>query len=395
LLNIELAQPGEGEPGVFPPSPQIVPGQVKQFSAMKEKGIIMRERAISALHGTAQDLRNEAILRWLIRTSIFLLACICGAQAADQGVVLVGTGSSVPLPLYNKWADVYNNNNSNVQFRYMPMGNSEGINQIARGTSDFGAGEIPITDEQRRTNNLTEVPVVLIGIVPIFNLPGITQLRLSGDVLAGVYLGSIKNWNDPAIVKLNPGTTLPGVPIRVIFRPGGKGSNYVFTEYLSKINAKFRDQIGRGPSPKWPVGEPAERSSDMADKVKATPGALGYVELQYADDNNISHASVLNAAGRFVKGTAESITASCTAVEAPDWNKMAASLTNAPGADSYPIVSFSWLYLRPNADRRRTNALVGLLLWAYSDGQKIAVQEGYSELPKPLLNTVRAKINSF
>ncbi len=361
----------------------------------------MRERTISALDGTPQGLkdsrprRNEAILSWLIRTSIFLVVCICGAQAADQGVVLVGTGSSVPLPLYNKWADAYNQSNSNVQFRYMPMGNSEGINQIANGTSDFGAGEIPLTEEQRRTNNLTEVPSVLIGIVPIYNLPDVGQLRLSGDVLAGVYLGTIKNWNDPAIVKLNPGAALPSMPIRVIYRPGGKGSNYVFTDYLSKINAKFRDQIGRGPSPKWPVGEPAERSSDMADKVKATPGTLGYVELQYADDNHISHASVLNATGKFVKGTAESIAAACTAVEAPNWDRLAASLTNAPGADSYPIVSFSWLYLRPNTDRRRTTALVGLLLWAYSDGQRIAVQEGYSELPKPLLSKVRAKIDSF
>jgi phosphate transport system substrate-binding protein len=253
---------------------------------------------------------------------------------------------------------------------------------------------VPLTAEERRLGNLTELPVVLIGIVPIYNLPGIKNLRLSGDVLAEVYLGRITHWNDPAIVKLNPEITLPNLPIRVVYRPTGKGSNYVFTDYLSKISAKFRDQIGRTASPKWPVGQPAERSSDMADKVKSTSGALGYVELQYADDNQITHASVLNASGKFVKATAASITAACAAVEAPGWDKLAALLTNAPGSDSYPISSFTWLYVRPSArDQRRTTALVGLLNWAFSAGQNIAIQEGYSNLPKPLVVKVLAKIN--
>ena len=332
----------------------------------------------------------------LISITITILAGLCAAlfAAEPQGVVLVGAGSSVPLPLYRKWADLYNQNNKTVQLQYVALGTVEGIAQITHGTSDFGAGEVPLTAEQRRIGNLTELPVVLIGIVPIYNLPNIQNLRLSGDVLAEVYLGHISHWNDPAIVKLNPGTSLPNLPIRVIYRPAGKGSNYVFTEYLSKVNPKFRDQIGRSASPKWPVGQPAERSSDMADKVKSTPGSLGYVELQYADDNQITHASVLNAAGKFVKATAASITAACVAVEAPAWDKLAGSLTNAPGADSYPISSFTWLYVRPSArDQRRTTALVGLLNWAYSDGQSIAIQEGYSDLPKPLVAKVLAKVN--
>jgi phosphate transport system substrate-binding protein len=333
---------------------------------------------------------------WLKGLTIILIGSLCPAlfAAEPQGVVLVGAGSSVPLPLYRKWADLYNQNNKTVQLQYVPMGTIEGIAQITHGTSDFGAGEIPLTPEERRLGNLTELPVVLIGIVPIFNLPGIQNLRLSGDVLADVYLGRISHWNDPAIVKLNPGVALPNLPIRVIYRPAGKGSNYVFTEYLSKVNARFRDQVGKSASPKWPVGQPAERSSDMADKIKSTPGALGYVELQYADDNQITHASVQNAAGKFVKATAASITAACEAVEAPGWDKLAASLTNPPGAGSYPISSFTWLYVRPSArDQRRTTALVGLLNWAFSDGQGIAIQEGYSDLPKPLVVKVLAKIN--
>ncbi|HEY2360713.1 MAG TPA: phosphate ABC transporter substrate-binding protein PstS [Candidatus Angelobacter sp.] len=357
---------------------------------------------LDAVHKTARPStngkprRNGNRLAWLILISTTIMAGLCTAvfAAEPQGVVLVGAGSSVPLPLYRKWADLYNENNKTIQLQYVPLGTIEGIAQISHGTSDFGAGEVPLSPEERRLGNLTELPVVLIGIVPIYNLPGIQNLRLTGDVLAQVYLGHITNWNDSAIVKLNPGIALPNLPIRVIYRPGGKGSNYVFTEYLSKVNGKFHDQIGRSASPKWPVGQPAERSSDMADKVKSMPGSLGYVELQYADDNQITHASVLNAAGKFVKATAASITAACAAVEAPGWDKLAASLTNPPGADSYPISSFTWLYVRPSArDQRRTAALVGLLNWAYSDGQNIAVQEGYSNLPKQLVVKVLAKVN--
>jgi phosphate transport system substrate-binding protein len=341
--------------------------------------------------------RITAPRSWRILT-IILVAGFCAVlyAAESEGVVLVGAGSSVPLPLYHKWADLYNQNNKTVQLQYVPMGNVEGIAQITKGTSDFGAGEVPLSAEERSAGNLSELPVVMIGIVPIYNLPGNPQLRFSGEVLAEIYLGTVRNWSDPAIKKLNPSVSLPNMQIALVYRPAGKGSNYVFTEFLSKTNARFRAQIGRSASPKWPFGQPAERSSDMADKVKKTTGALGYVELQYADDNGITHASVLNPAGKFVKGTAASITAACTAVEAPGWDKLAASLTNAPGADSYPISSFTWAYVRPSSrDPRRTAALVRFLNWAYEDGQDIAVQEGYSKLPRQLVTKVLAKVNSM
>lgn len=360
-------------------------------------GVRIAARKTARPSNSSGSRRNRNRLGWSKKLSIILVTGMCTAlfAAEPQGVVLVGAGSSVPLPLYHKWADLYNQNNKTVQLQYVPMGNVEGLAQIARGVSDFGAGEVPLSAEDRRAGNLSELPVVMIGIVPIYNLPGNPQLRLTGDVLAGVYLGHIRNWNDPAIVKLNPGVSLPNMPINVIYRPGGKGSNYVFTEFLSKTSPKFRDQIGRSPSPKWPVGQPAERSSDMADKVKSTPGALGYVELQYADDNQIAHASVLNPAGKFVRATAETITAACAAVESPGWDKMASSLTNAPGADSYPISSFTWVYVRPARDPRRTVAMVEFLNWAYSEGQEVAVQEGYSRLPKQFVVKILAKINTM
>lgn len=362
------------------------------------QGVFCKSARGNAQLGNTRVPRRNGIRLGHVGLSIIFMAFLCSALfAADpQGIVLVGAGSSVPLPLYRRWADLYNQSNKNVQLQYVAMGSVEGIAQITHGVSDFGAGEVPLSAEERRTGNLTELPVVIVGIVPIYNLPGNPQMRFDGEVLADIYLGHIKYWNDPAIKKLNPGVNLPNMSINLVYRPGGKGSNYIFTEYLSRASARFREQIGRTSSPKWPVGQPAERSSDMADKVKSTPGTLGYVELQYADDSGIAHASMLNPAGKFVKATAESITAACTAVEAPAWDKLAASLVDAPGADSYPVSSFTWLYVRPSArDQRRTSALVGLLNWAYADGQSIAVREGYSQLPKQLVVKVLAKVNAM
>jgi phosphate transport system substrate-binding protein len=320
-----------------------------------------------------------------------------GSAGAQNGVVLVGSGSSVPAPLYTRWAQEFGKDNASIQMRYLPVGTSEGIKQISHGAGDFAAGEAQLTESQRKEGGLIELPLVLIAIVPIYNLPELHQeLRLSGEVLAGIYLGEIKTWNAPQIAKLNPDASLPNMNIQVVIRPAGKGSNYVFTEFLSKASPKFRSQIGVGASPKWPEGQAAERSSDMVDKVKNTPGAIGYVEYQYAVKNGIPQAAILNPAGRFVKASPASIDAACQAVEAPQWNRFAASLTNAAGADSFPITSFSWLYLRlKSADSARGAALSDLLNWIYADGQHFASQEGYSELPAPLLAAVKRKVTEL
>jgi len=336
--------------------------------------------------------KQASAARRLVIWPALLVIAVCGAFAA-QTVVLVGAGSSVPLPLYHRWAEEYNRRDPAIQMQYMPMGTSEGIKQIARGVSDFGAGEVPLTDEERASSSLVELPVVLIGIVPIYNLPGVhSEVRFSGELLAEIYLGRVKNWNDPAIAKLNPDVSLPNMPIKVVYRPGGKGTNYVFSEFLSKTSPRFREEVGRSPSPKWPIGEPAERSSDMADRVKAEAGAIGYVELQYAAKGNLQYGSVLNATGHFIKASGKSVIAACAAVEGGAWDKFAPSLTNAPGAESYPITSFTWIYVSSKVkDPQRTAALLDLLKWAYADGQRIALQEGYSELPEQLLPRVKAR----
>jgi phosphate transport system substrate-binding protein len=336
-----------------------------------------------------------SLLIWLL--SILTVGLHIVPAEAQNALVLVGSGSSVPAPLYNRWTQEYGKRDPNLQMRYLTVGTSEGIKQISHGAGDFGAGEAQLTEKERKEGDLIELPVVLVGIVPIYNLPDIRQeLRLSGEVLAGIFLGEVKMWNALQIAKLNPGMDLPSLPIQVVNRPAGKGSNYVFTEFLSKASAKFRAEVGTTPSPKWPVGTPAERSSDMADKVKNNPGSIGFVEYQYAVKGNISYAAVLNAAGKFVKVSEKSIVAACEAAEAPRWTSFSASLTNTPGADSYPITSFTWIYLRTGMSASaRAVAMGNLLEWVYTDGQQFAAQEGYAELPAPLLAAVRKKIKTL
>jgi phosphate transport system substrate-binding protein len=344
-----------------------------------------------------QRCTGQSVFLLLLLATFLIFGLLQPLGLAQQTLSLVGSGSSVPAPLYAQWTETYNKRSAGIQMRYLPIGTSEGIKEISHGQGDFGAGEVPLTPTQRTEGNLIELPILVIGIVPIYNLPGVSQgLRFSGELLAGIYLGDIKNWNDPQIANLNPGVALPELPIKVYNRPGGKGSNYVFSEFLSKSSPKFKTRIGTSPSPNWPVGIPAERSSDMADRVKVETGSIGYVELQYAVKGNISIGKVRNPAGNFAKASAESIMAACREVEAPVWDKFSASLSNAPGSDSFPITGFSWLYLRTtSSDPRRAGALADLLNWMYTDGQQLAAQAGYSGLPQELLAKVRAKSNSL
>jgi phosphate transport system substrate-binding protein len=317
--------------------------------------------------------------------------------SAQDTVVLVGSGSTVPAPLYSKWADQYNKRSPALQMRYLPVGTSESIKLISSGVGDFAAGEAPLTARERADGGLIQVPAILIAIVPIYNLPGLEgELRLSGAVLADIFLGRVKTWSSTSIAKLNPRLSLPDLPIKVVYRPAGKGSNYVFSEFLSKSSRQFKAQIGTSASPEWPVGSAAERSSDMAESVIRESGTIGFVEVQYAAKMFITQAAVLNPAGHFVKATQKTLAAACQAVEAPGFDRLSASLTNAPGAESYPISSFSWLYLRRAApDSRRAKALADSLNWMLSTGQEIALQEGYVPLPTALLANAKAKVDSL
>lgn len=347
---------------------------------------------ISSLAGRASrfSLASTGLLLGLILAlSLYVFPVI-----AQQRLVVVGSGSTVPAPLYVAWSQEYSKRNPTVQIRYVPVGTEEGIKQVSHGTGDFGAGEMPLSEKQRSEDGLVELPVSIIGIVPIYNVPHLQQeLRLSGEVLADIYLGVIKNWNAPQISKLNPGVDLPDLPIKVVQRPGGKGSNYIFTDFLSKSNPRFHSQIGTSLSPKWPIGQSAERSADMAEKVKAVPGSIGFVEFQYAAKNNIQQALVLNSAGKFVKASSRTLIAACESVEAPDWHSLSASLINAHGADSYPMASFTWIYLPVQSqDQARASAMSNLLSWIYTDGQTVAEEQGYTGLPAQLIAEAKKKV---
>ncbi len=318
---------------------------------------------------------------------------IKGRPTNEDRLMLVGSGSSVPLPLYRKWADEYNDHRPAIHMEYVPMGTSEGISHLAHNVSDFGAGEAPLSPQQRSTG-LLELPVAVIAIVPIYNLPQLRErLQLSGEVLGAIFMGEIRSWDAKEIARLNPGVSLPHLTIDVVHRPAGKGTNYVFTEFLSKTSARFRQKIGTSVSPQWPIGVPAERSSDMAGLVKRTPGAIGYVELQYAVQDKIANAAVLNRAGRFVGASSATVTAACSEIEAPKWDNFSASLTNPPGTDSYPITSFTWLYLRTGElGNERGKALADLISWIFGKGQEFAGQLGYAELPAPLIMKAKTRL---
>jgi phosphate transport system substrate-binding protein len=317
-----------------------------------------------------------------------------GSNAQDS-MVLVVTGSSMPEPLYLVWNDEYQKQQSTVKLRYLPEGSGAGAQRVLTGTGDFAGGDAPIPEKQLKaaSSQIVELPTVLIGIAMIYNLPGMSgELRLTGPALADIYLGKIKEWNDPALVKLNPETRLPAIPIKVVHRSAGKGSSYILTDFLSKASPEFLSHVGRSESPAWPAGVNAGSTQDMVDKIKATAGAIGYTELNIAEKASLRMASIRNQEGEFVRPSARSVAAAAGAMTSKSTEDFRISLTNGSGRGSYPISSFTWFYVPAVArDSQRGRAVEQYLQWVYSDGQKIAQEQGYPPLPKELLAKVAAK----
>ncbi len=317
------------------------------------------------------------------------------AMNGQDSTVLVVTGSSMPEPLYLKWNDEYHKQQPNVKLRYLPEGSGAGALRVLTGTGDFAGGDAPIPEKELKTatSQVVELPTVLIGIVVIYDLPGTSgELRLSGPVLANIFLGKITDWNDPALLKLNPETRLPAIPIKVVHRTAGKGSSYILTDFLSKASQEFLSRIGRNESPNWLIGANAGRTQDMVDKVEATAGAIGYTELNIAEKASLHMASIRNEEGEFIRPSARSIAAAAKAMTGKTTDDFRISLTNGPGRASYPISSFTWFYVPAVAqDSQRGRAIEQYLKWVYSSGQKLAQEEGYPPLPDELLARVAAK----
>jgi phosphate transport system substrate-binding protein len=329
--------------------------------------------------------------------TIFLgwLLWLPAAARGQEKIVLVETGSSMPEPLYKSWIDDFHKQQPSTDIRYMATGTAESAKDILAGSGDFGGGDAPIPEAQLRAEgkSILELPTVLIGIVIVYELPDVKgELKLSGPVVASIFLGKIKSWNDPVIAKLNPEMNLPEIPIQVLHRNAGKGSNYILSDYLAKVSPEFLAVAGRGESPKWPVGQGFQRSQDLVAKLRNTPGAIGYTELNLAVGAAVRMASVKNATGEFVKPSANSIAAAATASASKMNDDFRVSLTNASGKESYPISSFTWLYVPATAkDPGRGSTVAGYLKWVYTSGQKLAREKGYAILPPEVLEKVMAR----
>jgi phosphate transport system substrate-binding protein len=321
-----------------------------------------------------------------------LTLAVAGVALADGSLLINGAGATFPFPLYSKWFSEYNKLFPNLKFNYQSIGSGGGIKQITEKTVDFGASDAPLSDEElAKAPGLLNLPTVLGSVVVAYNLPGIPALNISGPALAGIFLGTISKWNDPAIVKDNPGVKLPNTAIAVASRSDGSGTNYVFTDYLAKVSPDFKAKVGVGKSVKWPTGLGGKGNEGVTGLVKATPGAIGYLELAYAIQNQLTVAAVQNAEGAFVKPTIEATSAAAVGVQVPDDFRV--SITNSPGKGAYPIASFTYLLVyKDQTNKEKGPAVIDFLKWAVTDGEKFAAPLYYAPLPAAVQNKVLAKV---
>ena len=312
------------------------------------------------------------------------------SQSSGGTVQITGAGATFPNPLYSKWFSDYNKLHPEVQINYQSQGSGAGIRQLISRTVFFGATDGPMTDEQLKAapDRILHFPTVLGAVVPVYNLPNFSgEVKMTGPVLADIILGKIKKWNDPALGKLNPGITLPATDITVVHRSDGSGTTFIWVDYLSKVSPEFKSKVGVDTSVSWPVGVGGKGNEGVAGLVRQTPGALGYVELIYAQQNKIAYAPVQNSAGTFVKASVDSVTAAAAGAAAQMPDDFRVSITNPPGADAYPIASFTWILLYENPDNTaHAKVMVDFLKWALTEGQTSARELGYAPLPKTVVD---------
>ena len=299
---------------------------------------------------------------------------------------LTGAGATFPNPIYSKWFDVYKQK-TGVQINYQSIGSGGGIRQYTEGTVDFGASDGPMTDEQIGAveGNVIHIPTVMGAVVLTYNLPalGNTRLKLDGAAIADIYLGRITKWNDRRLAALNPGVRLPNTDLIVVHRSDGSGTSYIFTDYLSKVSADWKNQVGFATSVNWPAGLGGKGNEGVTQQVKQVEGAMGYVELIYAVSNQLPYADVKNAAGHFIEPALASVTAAAAGVSLPRDTDFRVSITNSPGAEAYPISSFTWLLVRTdNPDAAKAEADPGLPAWMITpEAQNYAKDLQYAPLP--------------
>ena len=325
----------------------------------------------------------------------FLLGLVATSSAQ---VNLNAAGATFPYPIYSKWFSEFHNAHSDIQINYQSIGSGGGIQQLKAGTVDFGASDMPLDDEKLKDMGkpIIQLPTVMGSVVPAYNIPGISgEIKFTPEALAGIFLGHIKKWNDKALAEANPGVNLPDQDIVVVHRSDGSGTTFVWTDYLSKVSPEWKSGVGSSTSVKWPTGIGGKGNEQVAGLVRQQPGAIGYVELIYALQNNIPFGPVKNSAGNFVKASLQSTSAAAASVKnMPDDFRV--SITNAAGKNAYPISSFTYLLIPTQwQDQTKKNAVVTFLNWMLDQGQSMVEPLNYAPLPKQVVQKEKAKIKEL
>jgi phosphate transport system substrate-binding protein len=332
--------------------------------------------------------------------AIFAALCCLGLPAFGQ-MSLTGAGATFPYPMYSKWFDEYRKAHPDVQINYQSLGSGAGIRQVTEGTVDFGASDQPMTDEllkafrDKRGCAVLHFPTVAGAVVPIYNVQGVAaDLDFTPEALAGIFLGKVTKWNDPAIANANPKVKLPSSDIIVVHRSEASGTTYVWVDFLSKVSDEWKTKVGRNSAVNWPVGLGGKGNEGVSGQVKQTANSIGYVELIYATQNNMSYGRVRNSSGAFIKASLASVTAAAAGAEMPDDFRV--SITNPPGKNAYPIASFTWL-LVPEVikDKQKMGVITGFLHWMLGPGQKLTEPLQYAPLPKVVVTKEEKAISKI
>jgi phosphate transport system substrate-binding protein len=336
----------------------------------------------------------------IIAAALGALLLVCGGlQPASAQILINGAGATFPYPLYSKWFDVYAKVNPSVRFNYQSIGSGGGQKQLLNRTVDFGASDAPMSDAQLAgsPDKILHFPTVMGAVVVTYNVPGVkVPIKLTGPVVADIWAGKIAKWNDKALASLNPGVELPDQGIVVCHRSDGSGTTYIFTDYLSKVSGDWDKAVGRGTAVKWPTGLGGKGNEGVSALVEQTPGAIGYVELIYAITNKLPYATLQNRDGGWVVPSLDSVTAAAAADASDIPADFRVSITNAPGKNSYPISSFTYLLVyQKQTDAAKGKALVGFLHWMLTDGQKYAPPLDYAPLPSALVRREEAQIQKI
>jgi phosphate transport system substrate-binding protein len=351
---------------------------------------------------------NQKIWVWVIAGIFFTANIPSIVEQTFAQTTINGAGATFPFPLIDTWRVEYQNIKPDVNINYQSIGSGGGVKQFIEKTVDFGATDAPLNEEEeQKAKGAVHIPETIGSVVVAYNLPqiGDVELKLTGPIIADIFMGKITKWDDPKIKEINPELQLPSEDIITVHRSDGSGTTFVFTDYLANVSSEWETNIGKGKSVQWPVGIGAPGNEGVSGSIKNTPNAIGYIELAYALTTDTKYANIQNKEGNFIKPSLDSTSAAVASFAAAlpngdaSWKDI--SVVNAPGKDSYPIVSFSYLLLykdlgtNPSIDETKSKDIVGFISWAIKDGQTFAPDLGYVPLPDEVVKLNQETLNSL